>query len=254
MTPVRSVTVAFRPRKDTGQLKRNLALVSPTTNEPAALAPQMSAAEAQSAVSEINANISQADGLYTGTRKLLLDLQEREGWRALGYGSFRDCLAECCPRIEQAYAYRLADAARVDRNVSVSTRVETFLPEKHAYELRHVPDKRQGEVYTAAVKAAEGGEVTARVIREAVEQLGYGPNKWGARATESNLKDYARRFMNNSNEAQLAYVLILCLDSIPVRRLTAAADEVWAAITPEEKKALHARALSLLGAIAGEAS
>ena len=59
--------------------------------------------EARECVEKINTNMS-------NVRALVLDLYEREGWAALGYPSWRDCVvAEF--KNSQAYLYRQLEAA-----------------------------------------------------------------------------------------------------------------------------------------------
>ena len=102
-------------------------------------------------------------------RAALVELYEGEGWRALGYASWRNC-AEAEFGGSAGHLYRLLDAAEVDRNISPMGEMQ--LPERHARELKALPDPAdQRMAYQAAVAAAPDGKVTAPYIRAAVTVL-----------------------------------------------------------------------------------
>lgn len=90
-------------------------------------------------------------------RGYLLQLQDREGWRALGYDSWRACVLAEFAEFSQPRLYQLLDAAKVDR--AISTTVETIrLPERHARALapvlRHCGPSVVQEVYRYARETA----------------------------------------------------------------------------------------------------
>ena len=102
-------------------------------------------------------------------RTALIELYEGRGWEALGYASWRNC---CEAEFSQsaAHMYRLLDAGFVDRNISPTGEMQ--LPERHARELKALPDPAdQRMAYQAAVDAAPKGQVTAPYIRAAVTVL-----------------------------------------------------------------------------------
>src|SRR5205807_1142448 len=68
-----------------------------TQSEPDGGSP-MTRDEARQCVERINHHLDEA-------RALLLDLYEREGWRALGYASWRECVAGEFPKWRQSYLY-----------------------------------------------------------------------------------------------------------------------------------------------------
>lgn len=70
----------------------------------------MTEIEARSLVNEINSGISTIGGK-------LLELYEREGWKVLGYNSWREC---CMTELDlrQSRIYQLLDFAKVERNLS----------------------------------------------------------------------------------------------------------------------------------------
>ena len=50
-------------------------------------------------------------------RELVLDLYEREGWRALGYASWRECVTAEFPQYSQSYLYRQLEAGSCSLSV-----------------------------------------------------------------------------------------------------------------------------------------
>lgn len=183
---------------------------------------RLTEAEARKLITEINAGV-------TSVRGLLLTLYEGGGWEALGYASWRECVtAEFT--FEERHAYKLLTAAQIERRVCPAGQ---SLPERHARELAVVPDEKQPEVYAEAARTAPDGGLTAAHIRATVERLEAGPNKWGERATASNMADYqeaARRL----NAVTAATVLFKVWKSVPPRVLFKAIDEVRHA-RPEER-------------------
>lgn len=135
--------------------------------ETAVAVPMMTEMEARSCLEIIARNVEQ-------TRTLVLDFKEREGWRALGYQSWRECAAK---EIGQSFAtvYRELKAAEVDRNISHVEK--TPLPTTQALQLARLEaPAAQAEVLTE-VKERKGDEpVTAADLKDAVdERLGVAP-------------------------------------------------------------------------------
>jgi hypothetical protein len=76
-------------------------------------------AQAQKLVDQVNRHFDDA-------RALLLELEEKEGWRALGYDSWRSCaIAEFGKSASRVY--QLVDAARVERNISTISRLSRII-------------------------------------------------------------------------------------------------------------------------------
>jgi hypothetical protein len=65
---------------------------------------------------EARATIAEIKGHLESARVKLLDLEEREGWRALGYESWRACAAAEFGQ-SQAYLYRQLSAAKIERDL-----------------------------------------------------------------------------------------------------------------------------------------
>ncbi len=151
-------------------------------------------------------------------RGLVLRFYQGEGWKALGYDSWKACV-EAEFVFSRQYAYALLDAAQVSTTVDSGP-----LPERHVRELKVVPENRQAEVYQRARETAPDGCLTALHIKQTIEVMGLAPNKWGQRATESNMVDYLEA-MDTLTAPQLEVVLRKCLASIPARVLFKAVDE-----------------------------
>ena len=118
----------------------------------------MDEAEARSAAAQIRAGL---DGL----RSLIADFDEREGWRALGYESFRAWALAEVDQTSLRHIYRLRDAADVDRSLGVTI---GHTPESHARELAGVaPDERLAALERAKEIAGDR-PVQAKDIRAAV--------------------------------------------------------------------------------------
>jgi hypothetical protein len=103
-------------------------------------------------------------------RALLLDLYEREGWKALDYDSWRHCIAVEFS-ISVSRAYQLLNAAQVDRTLSTYVETDGPIPDLQARELAPLRDDPEAvrEVW-AEVQASTNGRPTAQIVKEAVER------------------------------------------------------------------------------------
>jgi len=189
-----------------------------------AQSPALSTKAARLLVSEIN-------NQSADVRTKILRLHDGEGWKALGHDSWKACV-EAEFVFGRQYAYRLLEAAQVDRRVSPNG---DKLKESHVRELAVAPPDRQAEVYEKAVETAPDGKVTADHIRLTLADMGLAPNRWGARATESNMKDYLEA-LEVITAPQLEVVLRKCLPSIPARVLFKAIDEARYMTIDEQTK------------------
>lgn len=119
-------------------------------------------------------------------RQLLLEMYEREGWRALGYSSWRDY-----GHVEFGYsesrAYQLMAAARTERNIfhncgkdrqgsSFSTKVEKvddhlLIPETHLRPLTSLDPDLQRQAWQQVIETAPGGRITAAHVEQVVNSL-----------------------------------------------------------------------------------
>jgi site-specific DNA-methyltransferase (adenine-specific) len=131
-----------------GALKRD-----PTSGR--GTAKRMALAEARTCVGEINRHLESA-------RVQLLELYEREGWRALGYGSWRECVMAEFHRSQSAL-YRALEAARVEQEL-FPTLGKVSLDESHLVALAPLPVKEQRQLATRVDLAA----LSVRLVRELV--------------------------------------------------------------------------------------
>jgi hypothetical protein len=98
----------------------------------------------------------------------LLEVYEREGWRALGYASWRD-YAVVEFQLSRAHAYRLLEAAEVQLDFSQGGNLEAGAPEQE----RHL--RELARLDTAAVRheiweeAHADGDPTADGLRQLVD-------------------------------------------------------------------------------------
>jgi len=148
--------------------------------------------QARSLVERIRSHITDA-------RALVLELHEKEGWKALGYDSWRECVVAEFEQ-SQSYLYRLLDAAQVEKNISPIG--EKPIPESVLRPLTRLEPEQQREAYKEA--SAKGERPTAKQVKEVVQKLFPTPNgtKYTPLETEAekearqkkDVDDAARRF------------------------------------------------------------
>lgn len=99
--------------------------------------------------------------------QLLLDFYEREGWRALGYDSWREC-AMTEFGYGQSRVYQLLEAARVERNISTIVEMPVAIVEAHLRPLTPLDPPAQREIWQRVVETAPDGVVTAKHVERTV--------------------------------------------------------------------------------------
>lgn len=106
----------------------------------------------------------------TDARNEILALYEREGWRALGYTDWIECVQSEFKDYSQARIYQLKEAAEVQRNISNSTVVENAIPERYLRPISQakLQPEQQREVWRVANETAPNGKVTAAHIEDTV--------------------------------------------------------------------------------------
>jgi site-specific DNA-methyltransferase (adenine-specific) len=109
--------------------------------EPTGLVSPMDADEARACVAAVNRHLD-------GARRSLLELYERQGWRALGYASWRDCVVAEFHQ-SQAHLYRQLTAARLEREISPAGEFPSLLAERHLREIAQLPARDRREVALA---------------------------------------------------------------------------------------------------------
>jgi len=111
----------------------------------------MTPREARKRVATINSSMN-------NIRALLLDFHEREGWKALGYESWRACAAAEFHQSER-YLHRQLEAAQAEKAMD---RPIGQKPEARLRPLIGLPPEEKKEVYQKAVETVQEGKVTAR--------------------------------------------------------------------------------------------
>jgi hypothetical protein len=180
-------------RKGTGAIRKDCRKVSTnlvSVNGQDAVVPvngrSLTRTEARSLVERIRSHINNA-------RALVLELYEKEGWKALGYNSWRECVVAEFDQ-SQAHLYRLLKAAEVERNISPigengkCTIVQNAEPicEAVLRPLASLEPEQQREVWASAT--AIDPNPTAAQVEKAVESI---RSKQGARSRVSP-QDLAR--------------------------------------------------------------
>lgn len=145
---------------------RTLALgLSEPAEAPPALAPivLMDRAEARRSVEQIKTHLDSA-------RRILLDLYEREGWRALGYAAWRDCATAEFGQ-SAATLYRQLDAAQIERDISQVEKSGTPIPATQLQPLKALPPEQRPEAWQRAGELAGDGKRTAVHVQQAVREI-----------------------------------------------------------------------------------
>jgi hypothetical protein len=123
---------------------------------------------------------SRADLTAGGARKLcdaiqekignitahLIELHNRKGWKALGYGSWKQCLKEEFGH-SASWACRQIKAAEVRQTLPIGNE----LSEAQSRELAKVPEEKREAVLDWAEEKAAGNPVTAKGIAHAAKEF-----------------------------------------------------------------------------------
>lgn len=155
----------------------------------------MSQAEAQSAWDQV------CHHFETG-RVILLDFYEREGWRALGYKSWREFAVEKSNQ-SQSYLYRQIEAAQVEREISPNGELGV-IPERQLRELARAPEGQRKPVYDEAAATAPNGKPTAKLLRETVDRVA--PPPWPTPAPKLDPEYVDDAFAEFEKPAEPAWV------------------------------------------------
>ncbi|MFA5377573.1 MAG: hypothetical protein WC455_17615 [Dehalococcoidia bacterium] len=121
--------------------------------------------EARECVEKINADMN-------NIRSLVLELYEREGWAAMGYQSWRECVVAEFKQ-GQSYLYSQLASAYTERNISAIAEKTETIPESQLRplaKLRNNPEK-QKEAWQQAVATAPEGKVTAAHVYKIVKGM-----------------------------------------------------------------------------------
>lgn len=131
-------------------------------NEPAKR--PMICKEAQECVDQINANL-------TNVRRLVVELHDRDGWTALGYASWTECVQKEFKQAER-YIFYQYKAAEIEMNVADCTIVQLgAIPEGQLRPLSKLEPQQQREAWTKAVETAPDGKMTAAHVSKVVKEM-----------------------------------------------------------------------------------
>lgn len=120
--------------------------------------------QARECADKIKSNIN-------NVRALVLELYERDGWTALGYTSWRECVTKEF-QSSQAYLYRQLEAAQTEKVISpIGEKKE--IPESQLRPLTKLKDnpEQQREAWKKAVETAPEGKVTAAHVSKVVKAM-----------------------------------------------------------------------------------
>jgi len=127
--------------------------------EPTMPVAAMDEAEARACVAAINQHLD-------GARALLLDLHDRQGWRALRYESWRECVTAEFQQ-SRATLYRQLAAAEVERSIShYEKNPSPHLPVLHALELAQLPVPERAKLATEIARDHLTIKSLRRIIAE----------------------------------------------------------------------------------------
>lgn len=127
------------------------------------IATQMTEPEARLLVDEIKSGINKVS-------QKLLELYEREGWRALGYPSWRDCIMTEFD-FQKTHVYELLNFARVEQNLSaIGGKYPLPKNERQARPLASLSPEEQLEAWPLVIESTpDGKEPTAAHVGSVVK-------------------------------------------------------------------------------------
>lgn len=130
---------------------------------------------------EARATVERIKGTLEDVRALLWELHEREGWRALGYATWQDCIRDEFA-MSRMHAHRLLNAFVVDRMLAAGGNVTNgyvradvaTIPEAHARELEPLTADPEvvREVHAAVLEATDGTPTAADYRAAVARRLG----------------------------------------------------------------------------------
>jgi hypothetical protein len=127
---------------------------------PAMTVGPMTESEARSCCDRINRGLDHV-------RALVLDLHDREGWKALGYGSWGACVVAEFDQSKSSL-YRQLEAGRIEREVAPDVPIGT-IPEAQLRPLARLPEGERKPAYDEAVATAPNGKLTAAHVEAVVD-------------------------------------------------------------------------------------
>ena len=125
-------------------------------------------------------------------------MRDRQGWKALGYESFKD-YGEKELGYKETRIYQLVDAAEIGLQLGYnSTIVESIPKESQLRPLKAVPEEERKAIWEEATRKAEeeNAKLTAQRVESAVKE-------WKQRQQESQTESNERRNKIRELEAQI---------------------------------------------------
>jgi hypothetical protein len=132
--------------------------------------PMMTAEQAEECLARIGESA-------VSLRDALLDLDEREGWKALGYTSWRACVKDRFGDKSESYLYRLLQAAKIQREISPIGETARPLPTSQARVLGELPDADTRRKVYAEATAETNGKPTAAAIQSVADRVAPKPQR-----------------------------------------------------------------------------
>jgi len=146
--------------------------------------PSMTYDQARFCVERVNAHMQ-------GAREELLRLYEAEGWRVLGYDSWRACAVTEFGQ-SQRHLYRQLEAAQIERRICPMGQIGT-VPERQLRELAALPEEQQAAAYQRVVETAPEGRITTAHVAQTVEYFRPAPSPFRAAVAEAVERDGSYR-------------------------------------------------------------
>ena len=103
---------------------------------------------------------------YSSIRELVYDLYTRNGWKALGYRNWSECVSKEFAEFSERKIYLELAAAKTERNLLNRGSVSQ-IPEKHLRPLTSLKPDEQRQVWQAATESAPVGKDGAKQMTEA---------------------------------------------------------------------------------------
>jgi hypothetical protein len=120
--------------------------------------------EARECADRINAGIN-------NVRQDVVALHDLDGWTALGYESWNDCVEQEFKQCRSYIFYQLK-AAQIEQNLGKSTKVDSEqIPERQLRPLSKLEPAQQREAWQKAVSTAPEGKVTAAHVSKVVREM-----------------------------------------------------------------------------------
>lgn len=133
-------------------------------------------------------------------RSLVWELDQRQGWKALGYASWRDCvLSEFGDKTSITHLYRLYTAAEIEAELSpIGDTHVGLIPEGSLRPLSAIPQGERKEVWDQACKAMDPKSIAeyppAKIVKGAVNDALRAKKP---KATADQLRDVVCRYLDN---------------------------------------------------------